>query len=195
MTRLTKELRKQIAKNAVTTAFATRKEALNTRQNTFADKVYEVGFGKLKPVLQRLEADHKTMSDVLLTHVDNPTTTRHQIRVNFAGCTADLQMTEARLLPNTYSYRAAIAFDAEHELTREWEALAAEEKALRAAENSLESQVTGVVESVTTVKRLLEVWPEAKDLLPEQTAKATTAVALPIGTLNHLIGLPKPEVA
>ncbi|MFN0682916.1 Nmad5 family putative nucleotide modification protein, partial [Escherichia coli] len=45
--------------------------------------------------------------------------------------------------------------------------------------------------SVTTVKRLIEVWPESKELLPKEADKASTALpALRVEDLNKMIGLP-----
>ncbi|MFT7963069.1 Nmad5 family putative nucleotide modification protein, partial [Salmonella enterica] len=44
---------------------------------------------------------------------------------------------------------------------------------------------------VTTVKRLIEVWPESKELLPKEADKASTALpALRVEDLNKMIGLP-----
>ena len=43
----------------------------------------------------------------------------------------------------------------------------------------------------STVKRLIEVWPESKELLPKEADKASTALpALRVEDLNKMIGLP-----
>ncbi|MFA2284800.1 Nmad5 family putative nucleotide modification protein, partial [Escherichia coli] len=61
---------------------------------------------------------------------------------------------------------------------------------------SVVSRITGAVQwaalnSVTTVKRLIEVWPESKELLPKEADKASTALpALRVEDLNKMIGLP-----
>lgn len=52
-------------------------------------------------------------------------------------------------------------------------------------------QVTGALTQVTTVKKLQEVWPDAVAYLPELVKQQSTAVALPVETLNAICGLPK----
>lgn len=56
---------------------------------------------------------------------------------------------------------------------------------------TLRNSVNGVIANITTVKKLLDVWPEAKELLPPYIEKQT--VNLPMVQtvdLNKLIGLP-----
>lgn len=52
-------------------------------------------------------------------------------------------------------------------------------------------QVMGALSQVTTVKKLQEVWPDAVAHLPEPVQVQSTAVALPVETLNAICGLPK----
>lgn len=50
--------------------------------------------------------------------------------------------------------------------------------------------VNGVVNKVSTTKRLLDMWPEAKELLPENLEEAKVNVpALVVADLNAMIGL------
>ena len=44
-----------------------------------------------------------------------------------------------------------------------------------------------------TVKRLLEEWPEAKELLPADAPSAPLPPAIRRETLNEMIGLPSDE--
>lgn len=51
-------------------------------------------------------------------------------------------------------------------------------------------QTRAVIHSVTTLKKLLEVWPECKKLLPKELKEpTTTALAIPIPQLNSMLGL------
>lgn len=52
-------------------------------------------------------------------------------------------------------------------------------------------QVMGALAQVNTVKKLEEVWPDAVAYLPEPVKVQSTAVALPVDTLNAICGLPK----
>lgn len=56
-------------------------------------------------------------------------------------------------------------------------------------------QVKGALTKVSTVKKLAEMWPEAVPYLPEvERREATsTALAIPVETLNALCGIPKNE--
>lgn len=55
---------------------------------------------------------------------------------------------------------------------------------------TLRATVNGVVNKVSTTKRLLDMWPEAKELLPENLEEAKVNVpALVVADLNAMIGL------
>lgn len=60
----------------------------------------------------------------------------------------------------------------------------------------IESTVWAALNSVTTTKRLIDVWPESKELIPDgvDTAKQTLP-ALKVEDLNRLIGLPTEQAA
>ena len=65
-------------------------------------------------------------------------------------------------------------------------------KALKTDEEVLRARVSDVVHSVGSVKKLLEVWPNVKDLLPPSEAKVFHAPAvIDTKSLDQLIGLPK----
>lgn len=65
-------------------------------------------------------------------------------------------------------------------------------KSLKTDEEVLRARVSDVVHSVGSVKKLLEVWPNAKDLLPPSEAKVFHAPAvIDTKSLDQLIGLPK----
>lgn len=57
--------------------------------------------------------------------------------------------------------------------------------------NNLESSVEGALNSVTTVAKLLKVWPEAAELLPPNGGQLKTNLpAIKTEGINKLIGLP-----
>ncbi|MBZ7312623.1 hypothetical protein FMK79_17585 [Klebsiella oxytoca] len=70
-----------------------------------------------------------------------------------------------------------------------------EEQKLNARAKEIESTVWAALNSVTTLKRLVEVWPESKELIPESSDDArTTLPALKVEDLNRMIGLPTEKV-
>ncbi|EIG5474481.1 hypothetical protein E8G76_005729, partial [Escherichia coli] len=62
-------------------------------------------------------------------------------------------------------------FDAEHEITKRFDEICALQQKLEAKKKDIESNVWAALNSVTTVKRLIEVWPESKELLPKEADK------------------------
>jgi hypothetical protein len=59
--------------------------------------------------------------------------------------------------------------------------------------DALEKQTTAVVESVNTIDRLLEVWPEAIELIPAGYLAPKPKLPVPIAaiaTINAAAGLP-----
>lgn len=58
-------------------------------------------------------------------------------------------------------------------------------------ESNIRNQTRAVVDSFTTVEKLLEHWPEAKDLLPIERVNKPAPLSTNVVSLNNLIGLPK----
>lgn len=57
--------------------------------------------------------------------------------------------------------------------------------------STLTNSVRAAVQKVTTVKKLLEVWPEAKELIPEEVEKQVKQLpSIRTEDLNKMIGLP-----
>ncbi|MEN9533328.1 MAG: Nucleotide modification associated domain 5, partial [Pseudomonadota bacterium] len=60
--------------------------------------------------------------------------------------------------------------------------------------NSIEKSVTAALANIHSDTKLLKVWPEAAELLPNEIQKVQLP-ALPTADLNALIGLPSEKVA
>ncbi|MBZ7208083.1 hypothetical protein FMK66_11450 [Klebsiella michiganensis] len=71
-----------------------------------------------------------------------------------------------------------------------------EEQRLNARKKEIEATVWAALNSVTTLKRLIEVWPESKELIPENSDNARASLpALKVEDLNRMIGLPTEDTA
>lgn len=82
-------------------------------------------------------------------------------------------------------------FPADHELSKRFEKLTQKENKLKEKETEINTTVQAALNSVTTIKRLIEIWPESKELIPTDISKsASTLPALQVEDLNKLIGLP-----
>ncbi|HAW3026620.1 TPA: hypothetical protein JLR52_002123 [Escherichia coli] len=64
---------------------------------------------------------------------------------------------------------------------------------IQSDESDIRQNVSAALSKVRTVKRLLEEWPEAKELLPADAPSAPLPPAIRRETLNEMIGLPSDE--
>lgn len=117
--------------------------------------------------------------------------------VNLAG---------ANLLPDLYDAagkredrivpRGRRAVLADNPLVQRFYDLEARQAAIVDKRTTVRAQVKAAINSVTTVKRLLVLWPEAKELLPANLEEARVNLpALKTADLNAMLGLPTEEVA
>lgn len=83
-------------------------------------------------------------------------------------------------------------FDANSEVALEWNALRNQKDDIDAQEETLRQSVRAAVFSVTMVEKLLEVWPESKELIPSDLGKHVGKMlpSVNVQSLNSLIGLP-----
>lgn len=85
---------------------------------------------------------------------------------------------------------------ADDPLTVEFHKLDDEKRSLEQQHEEVKVNVYAALNSVSTVKRLLEVWPECKELLPADLDTAKAAMpALIVSDLNKMIGLPTDAIS
>ncbi|MGG6112899.1 Nmad5 family putative nucleotide modification protein [Salmonella enterica] len=65
---------------------------------------------------------------------------------------------------------------------------------IKSDETDIRQNVTAALDKARTVKRLLEQWPEAKELLPAEDAVVPLPPAIRREALNEMIGLPSEVV-
>lgn len=87
-------------------------------------------------------------------------------------------------------------FAADHEISIKIDELLSDQAKTNKRKDDIEKTVWAALNSVTTVKRLIEVWPESKELIPENVDSVKAALpALKVEDLNKMIGLPTSEPA
>lgn len=85
----------------------------------------------------------------------------------------------------------AITLEAEHPLTQQLFDIDHDSEALKQETEQLKLSLWAVLNSVSTDTKLVEVWPEAVAFIPAAEKASTPQLpALPIASLNKLIGLP-----
>lgn len=201
MSKLNKTIREAIVQNALKAAgVIEREKALVTRRAKLADDVRlfaiggEVGEQDLKHRVEQikaLEVDGIRVS--VREYVDD------EVYCNFQGRSINLPFNgdSERRLPYVYkpfvtsksSNRVVITSD--NPLNAEFDAIELEQKTVSDLRTHITAEVTAMVNSVTTIKKLLSVWPESKDLLPPDEQVQSTALVADVNKLNTMIGLPK----
>jgi len=214
MTRLTAHIRDGIIAKAVeTSGINERNRALVESRALFAEKIRQLCLTKEgvtdADLRKHIEKVLNTSNSFVTGRVQSDTSS--YFRANINGANVCLYMDGATD-PRTSTHLSESYFSGQkNKKTRVFlpvsrpdiadQALFDEFKELeqlQAAVNNeivvLRASVKDAVSKFTTVEKLLENWPEAKELLPEAEAKSVgTGLALDKETLNNLCGISQPK--
>lgn len=195
--RLSKQIKEAILKAALEKAgiFA-REAAIKSRYAAWAEAV-RVYF--VTPEVEQLIATARAASDAvpyMFKERSFCVVEKTKISVNVGGVRREIYWAgnvdykaseyQERVSPNS---SAVIATD--NQLTEQLYTIDHDAKELKDEKEQLSLSLWAVLNSVSTDKRLIEVWPEAVAFIPAAERAATTNLpALPIAELNKLIGLP-----
>ena len=98
--------------------------------------------------------------------------------------------TDKRRVLAKHSSGCAKAYDATHKLASENSRLKAKEQDLKNAYKEASRSMMTALNAVTTVKRLIETWPEIAPFASKHETGKPALPALPTGQLNKLLDLP-----
>lgn len=194
MTKLTTRMRDAIVKNAIEKSGINKQRAdYAERRKRWAEKVADESIGGAEAVAKLAEANKKVAKIVstLPEHLRQDLCVGPRaggIVVGFGGMRAHVHEWD-----NHRAAKSGLLLAADHPLTKEFELLEAEDKDLTSRKDKLTCDVRAMVNSVTTVKRLLDVWPEAAELLPASAAPKPQLPSVNVEHLNAIIGLPTEE--
>lgn len=216
--RLNKEIRQKIVDNAYKASpIPAAKKELTRRSMELSEKVRIASFGEhgdLTDKIKALEAEFKAL--VTRRGIPEGYKVKTAIRSRESGLYATLGEQEFVFLrfdggissrrsnaPYVVSgqidnkivghKQGELTFDANHEFTQEYRSICDTSLDLKSQEEVLRNTVIGALSGFNTVEKLLEEWPEAKDLIPKEVEAAAKPMPLALQTdeLNKLIGLPK----
>lgn len=191
MTRITKLMIDEIASNAA------EKSGVNTQLKTeqidryeWAERVRIFAMGgdaaaaRANKTLDKI----KTLRTELPSGVDYGGRVGRRttyITVNLAGVTVRAEFGEEKIAPH------AVTVLSENELVQAFYDLEGRKSELEGRKSKLQQQVRATVSQFTTLKKLIDAWPEVVELLPaaEQQQKSQLP-AIPVAMLNALVGLP-----
>lgn len=202
MTKLTKAVKEQIVKNAVEkSGLIDEHNKIIQRRAEWANNVrlFAIGGVEVEKQLIAINEQYEVLCESVPKNLQGnrrrPARQRNETYVNVAGISfyayfngcLDYNFCDQiyRISPDSVTLLADNPLVAEfHEIHNQQEEY--DNKVV-----TLRNSVNGVIANITTVKKLLDVWPEAKELLPADIEKQT--VNLPMvqtADLNKLIGLP-----
>lgn len=169
--RLTNSVRVAVIESVLANTFKEKNEALEKHEADIAARIYALVVGGRKPIMDSLPKDYFMHTNTFELAID--------------GYTDDERPRRMRLRMDTYqpmpayvgpgSYLQILTLKPDHVLARMCLDLEAERDRVRDASLALSERLRGVVYSVGTVEKLLEVWPEAKTYLPAEVFAEKTA--------------------
>lgn len=181
--RLSNYIRKQVLNAVLKHAFEAREKALEAEKFALGDAVYNDIYPE--PLRKQMDA----LPDGFLP-------TGGDVKVQFEGQRfTHVYFGERRRIAKSHEYNAAVVYDAKHPLTVRYDAWKKAQDDLDAEKSKAKSSAEAVLESVTTVNKLIQVWPEVEQFArPFAVESPSRAIALPIKDLNARLGLP-PQTA
>lgn len=219
MARLTAAIRDGIIANAIKTKdFAGRDMAIVQKRADFAERLRLFILGEYGLTDERL-AEIKAQVEKLAKEVNHEGA--NYVRLCFDGCVYRLDVNLSGQF--RYVYRNGVTNDKRYEplfnesvaeydekkysphtgekdfivcdpkWREELDAIDLEAAQLREEYNTLKSTLKATISGFTTVEKLLEAWPDAKELIPETTPIAKqpgTGIALSVADLNAMCGIP-----
>lgn len=199
-TRLTTDIRELLTRDILSHRFTADVDNLIAAQVTFADKVYHDLFDA-KTELQMLALPegwlhNATDIGVQFGYVGGPHNfTRLYFNGYVTGKLSRLQSKsdEPKITKRVLASKihgCAKVYDPSHRLAIEFDKIRHRTKSLRDAVETAERSVTTALNAVTTIKRLVETWPEVAEFAKKYDTEKPPLPALPTDHLNELLRLP-----
>lgn len=205
-TLLTRGIKEQIICNALTKAgIPKRKAALRAARVAWAERVRLQAIGgaeieaEIRKNLKKIEALAAKFPGALKTS-NSLIRTDNDMYLNLAGSRVNVYFNGNyrgyepgspehvhKISPSEFTLLA------DDPLVTEFYGFDALYKQIQSDESDIRQNVSAALNKVRTVKRLLEEWPEAKELLPADAPPVPLPPAIRRETLNEMIGLPTDE--
>lgn len=169
-----------IIKRLLKHGFDEREKALRVEENSLGDAVYKDVYSlEIRRLMDDMPRGFLLEKDVL--------------RVSFEGngfCY--ITFGEYRRISKSHECNAAKVYDSKHPLSKRYYDFEKRKSALKDEKQTARSNARAVLDSVSTLKKLIEVWPEVgpyvEDFEPSATGKAMLP-ALSLKNLNEALGL------
>lgn len=200
MTRLTNAIRQQITAKAVEKATTTQNEEIKVLETAFSAELIKFATGDKIEELVKLEKQFtKYISAIpkgFLTHSGYGHINKNSIvRLNIAGKAVNWEFESEVIFPINNSCDRYVIL-ANNPLSDMFDNIHNKKQKRKEIKETVHLNVWTVLNSVTTVKKLLEVWPESAELIPSEIEKPVINLpTVQIADLNNMIGVPTPAEA
>ena len=176
--RLNQQIRNTILQRMLKHAFSERLETLDKEEEALGDDIYDDIYPKeIRKKMAALPADYL------------PIAKYHHVA--FGGQVTQIKWAELRRISSDlYGYHTAKAYDAADPFSKRFFELEKHRAKLKEERERAAKAAAAALNSCTTIKKLLEVWPEAAPFVEDFTAPpAVLALTLSIKDLNAQLGL------
>jgi hypothetical protein len=177
--RLTKEMRFKISSELINNRFDSEEEKLKIEEDQFARDVYEDLFTKNEiEILNGLPDDWFPKTS--------------HLKVSFGDSYCYVNFLGQVKVPYKYEYnRCAKIYDGIHVFSKRYETLKDKKEKIVGEKKQLKNSIKSILDSVRTVKKLLEVWPEVKPTIDKlfDDNKENMLPAIPIKDVNKALKL------
>ncbi|EIK8807226.1 hypothetical protein LKU38_002891 [Salmonella enterica] len=204
---LNKSIKEKIVDNALAKAgIPQRKKALRAARADWAERVRLAAIGGPETESEVLKTEKKIAALIAKLPEElrtNSTFVRYDsdIYLNLAGSRVNVYFNGnyrgyesgspdhiQKITPYEYTLLA------DDPLVTEFYSFDALYREIKSDETDIRQNVTAALDKARTVKRLLEQWPEAKELLPAEDAVVPLPPAIRREALNEMIGLPSEAI-
>lgn len=177
MTRLTNSIKEEILEEALNFKFSKEEAEIEKKRKELANDVYnDIYSKKTQEIMTGIPKGY------LPTDVD--------CYVQFCNEYTRVFWGDRRLIAYKHCNTNAVkVYNETHKLTLKFLAIKEEYRDWRHRRSNARLSISTILNSVSTVKKLIEVWPEGKRFIKNLEAEKVALPALPIAEVNKMLGL------
>lgn len=183
--RLTKAMKDQIVSRLMDHAYAARKAALDAEELALGSDIYDdVYTHGVRAKMADLPKDYLRTTDRITVQISG----HGSPSIRFG----DVSLGNVRRIAHLFDGNAAKRYDSSSPFTARFVDWKAKQVALLNEEDTATKDARQILDSVATLSKLIEVWPEVRqfvqDFLPAPAIRAQSPM-LPISDVNKNLGL------
>lgn len=165
-TRLTNDIREKILFNVTLDTFTKREENIQKAEKKIGDALYALAVpdSELEKMKALPDGFFETTERISITN-DCRIAVGLAADVGRYGADGNYDMSEARLIPAMYRF-GSVDIPKNGQLFKRLVKYAKSQKKLQSDQSEFEKETRKLLWSVTTAKKLLEVWPEGEKYIP-----------------------------